>query len=145
LSATSTSTCPCNAGLPGGPLTVKPGVLAKANITTPETASSSSRSQCPCNTGLANGPSVLAPTTITTFETATSSSRSQCPCNIGLPNGPLTVKPVDHGPTVISTPAGSFDWSDAGAGAGFTAAIGLLASGAALMLRRHRLPAPPHS
>jgi hypothetical protein len=124
----SSSRCPCNTGLPGGP----------AGVTPRQTAHLAS-SQCPCNTGLPGGPAAVMPR-----QTARLAS-SQCPCNTGLPGRPLVAEHVVLVPRTVYQPGGSFDWGDAGAGAGFMAGLGLLAAGVALMLRRHRGLAQRHS
>lgn len=42
-------------------------------------------------------------------------------------------------PGPATQPSGTFDWADASAGAGFTAGIGLLVAGGALMFSRRRV------
>lgn len=53
---------------------------------------------------------------------------------IGHPGGPGAAGPLV--PVGAAPTAGGFDWADGAVGAGFMAGIGLLAAGAALMLRR---------
>lgn len=144
------SRCPCNIGLPGGPAGG-----------TPRQTASVPPSQCPCNIGLPIQPSVDPVVTAPPFSGSYISHRSslgstgtlqteglpssQCPCNLGLPDGPNGVEQVGLAPTTVTNPRGSFDWGDAGIGAGLMAGIGTLAAGAALMLRRHRPLAQHHS
>jgi hypothetical protein len=85
-----------------------------------------------------------APAGVTPRQTASVSS-SRCPCNTGLPGRPRVAEHVVLVPRTVYQPGGSFDWGDAGAGAGFMAGLGLLAAGVALMLRRHRGLAQRHS
>jgi hypothetical protein len=97
--------------------------------------------QCPCNVGLPGRPDL-----VTLLRTPSlSSSSSRCPCNVGLPGGPAAVGHARLVSKAVSGPVGSFDWGDAGAGAGFTVGFALLVGGAALVLRRHRVLARPHS
>jgi hypothetical protein len=144
------SQCPCNLGLPGGVA----GGSARQTASVPP-------SQCPCNIGLpiqAGGVDlVTAPPSSGSYISDRSSlgstgtlqteglPSSQCPCNLGLPDGPNGVEQVGTAPTKATKPRASFDWGDAGIGAGLMAGIGTLAAGAALMLRRHRPLAQLHS
>jgi hypothetical protein len=129
-----TAQCPCNIGLPGGPAGVTP-------VRTERLASTSS-SGCPCNVGLPGGPAGVTPVRT---ERLSSTSFSGCPCNVGLPVGPAGVRRSALVSATVPDPGGSFNWGDAGAGAGFTAGIAMLVGGAALALRRHRVIARPHS
>ena len=98
--------------------------------------------QCPCNVGLPGGPAGVTPVRT---ERLASTSSSGCPCNVGLPGGPAGVRRSALVSATVPDPGGSFNWGDAGAGAGFTAGIAMLVGGAALALRRHRVIARPHS
>jgi hypothetical protein len=98
--------------------------------------------QCPCNIGLPGGPAGVTPVRT---ERLSSTSFSGCPCNVGLPVGPAGVRRSALVSATVPDPGGSFNWGDAGAGAGFTAGIAMLVGGAALALRRHRVIARPHS
>jgi hypothetical protein len=98
--------------------------------------------QCPCNIGLPGGPAGVTPVRT---ERLASTSFSGCPCNVGLPVGPAGVRRSALVSATVPDPGGSFNWGDAGAGAGFTAGIAMLVGGAALALRRHRVIARPHS
>jgi hypothetical protein len=98
--------------------------------------------QCPCNIGLPGGPAGVTPVRT---ERLSSTSFSACPCNVGLPVGPAGVRRSALVSATVPDPGGSFNWGDAGAGAGFTAGIAMLVGGAALALRRHRVIARPHS
>jgi hypothetical protein len=128
--SSTVSGCPCNEGLAGGPRLT---LLRTANV-------SSTVSGCPCNEGLIGGPRLALLRTA-----SVSSTVSGCPCNVGLPGGPRAIRHTDFASGTASGTTGSFDWGDAGAGAGFTAGIALLVGGAALVLRRHRVLMRPHS
>jgi hypothetical protein len=130
----ATAQCPCNVGLPGGPLGLTP--LRTATLI------SASSSLCPCNVGLPGGPTAA---TRLRAASSRSASSSDCPCNVGLPGGPAAARQATLISATVSGPAGRFDWGDAGVGAGFTAGLALLAAAATLVLRRHRAFAGPYS
>jgi len=99
--------------------------------------SSASGVQCPCNPDLPR-------------HTAVSARSSLCPCNAGLPDGPAAAIAL-HGDTgrgdLVSAPANpapvvqpseTFDWADAGVGAGATMIAALFAAAGALAFSRRR-------
>jgi hypothetical protein len=122
-----------------------PMAQASGGLTPPRTVSVSPTlsSACPCNVGLPGGPGVVRSEALSIARGSTTSS--VCPCNIGLPGGPAAVRHAALASQTIAVASGSFDWADAGAGAGFMAGIAVLVGGAALVLRRQRVLARPHS
>ena len=118
-----------------GPVT--PHVTVVSADATGIAVSSASGVQCPCNPDLPR-------------HTAVSVRSSLCPCNAGLPDGPtaaialhantgrVDLVSAPANPAPVLQPSETFDWADAGVGAGAAMIAALIAVAGALAFSRRR-------